>query len=215
MRKYIRLLAILGLLTIWSPTIAAAQTEAQPPTVHLDNYTGKPTHAFSFAGSGFVPGEQVDVFLGAQTSDPLASLSADAQGDIESQNTTIPFLTPGDYRLIFVGHSSQSPVSVGFNVQGFAPWVVLDNYALAPRSEVGFHGEDYIPGEVVQVYLNSRLSQPIAQVTADSDGHFANSNAFALPDLTGNNQLIFVGQQSQTEVTATFAVVFSPPSNTD
>jgi hypothetical protein len=215
MPKCTLLLAILLLLTIWSPPIAAAQSETQPPTVHLASYTGKPTHTFSFAGSGFVPREQVDVFLGAQTGNPLASLSADDQGDIESQNTSIPFLSPGDYTLTFVGHSSQSPASVGFNVQGFAPWVVLDNYALAPRSEVGFHGEDYIPGEVVQVYLNSRLSQPIAQVTADSEGHFATANAFALPDLTGNNQLIFVGQQSQTEVTATFAVVASPPSNTN
>jgi hypothetical protein len=157
----------------------------------------------------------VDVFLGAQTGDPLASLAADDQGVIKSQSTTIPFLSPGDYTLTFVGHSSQTPVSVGFNVQGFAPWVVLDNYALAPRSEVSFRGEDYIPGETVQVYLNTRLSQPISQVTADTNGRFAISNAFALPDLTGNNQLIFVGQQSQTEVTATFAVVASPPSNTN
>jgi hypothetical protein len=215
MPKFIRLLAALGLLTIWSPPIAAAQTEGQPPSVHLEAYTGKPTHAFSFAGSGFVPGEQVDVFLGAPTSDPLATVTADDQGAIESQNTTIPFLNPGDYRLTFVGHSSQDPVSVGFNVQGFAPWVVLDNYALAPGSGVGFHGEDYIPGEVVQVYLNARLGQPVTQVTADSNGHFATTNAFVVPDITGNNQLIFVGQQSQTEVTATFAVVPSPPSNTN
>jgi hypothetical protein len=215
MPKYTLLSFIVGLLTIWSPPIVAAQNERQTPTVHLDTYTGKPTHTFSFGGSGFAPGEQVDVFLGPRTSDPLASLSADDQGDIESQNTTVPFLSPGDYNLTFVGHSSQSPVSVGFNVQGFAPWVVLDNYALAPRSGLGFHGEDYVPGELVQVYLNSRLSQPITQVTADSNGHFAISNAFALPDLTGNNQLIFVGQQSQTEVTATFAVVARPPSNTN
>lgn len=215
MSRHMLVLAILGLLTIWSPPIAAAQTEGQPPSVHLDTYTGKPTHDVTLAGTGFVPGEQVDVFLGDQTTDPLTSFSADAQGDFENQNTAIPFLSPGDYTLTFVGHSSRSPVSVGFNVQGFTPWVVLDNYALAPHADVGFDGEDYIPGEVVQVYLNTRLSQPITQITADSNGHFADTNAFALPDLTGTgpHQLIFVGQQSQTEVTATFAVVASPPSS--
>lgn len=62
-----------------------------------------------------------------------------------------------------------------------------------------------MPGEPVQVYLNTRLSQPVAQVTADANGHFAVDNAFSLPNVTGDNQLIFVGQQSQTEVTATFA----------
>jgi hypothetical protein len=110
---------------------------------------------------------------------------------------------------VLVGRTSQSPASVGFNIQGFHPWVVLDNYYIAPRSDVGFRGEDFIPGELVQAYLNSRLSQPVAQVNADANGHFAVVNAFPLPDLTGDNVLIFVGQQSQTEVTATFAAAAS------
>src|SRR5215472_11110458 len=91
--------AIVSALLFWSPTLAAAQPAVQPPTVQLDAYTGKPTHAFSFSGAGFAPGEEVDVYLGAQTNDPLASLSADRQGDIESRDTTIPFTTPGDYTL--------------------------------------------------------------------------------------------------------------------
>jgi hypothetical protein len=206
--------ALLSALVCWSPTIAAAQTAGQQPTVQLDTYTGKPTHAFSLSGAGFAPGEVVDVYLGAQTTHPLASLSADGQGDIVSPNTTIPFIAPGDYSLTFVGQTSRKPVSVGFNVQGFTPWAVLDNYYIAPGSGVGVRGEDFIPGEVVLVYLNTRLSQPITQLTADDNGHFAVANIFALPQLTGNNQLIFVGQQSQTEVTATFAAA-TPQSGRD
>ena len=53
-----------------------------------------------------------------------------------------------------------------------------------------------------------------AQVTADADGRFSIDHAFTLPDVTGNNQLIFVGQQSQTEVTATFAAVTPAPPTT-
>src|SRR5262249_20699851 len=121
------------------------------------------------------------------------------------QSLTIPSMGPGDYQLVFVGRTSQMPASVGFNVQGFHPWAVLDNYYIAPQAPVGFRGEDFIPGELVQVYLNTRLSQPVAQVTADANGHFAVQNAFLLPNVTGGNQLIFVGQQSQTEVTAGFA----------
>jgi hypothetical protein len=193
---------------------APFELQWQPPTVHLDAYTGKPTHTFSFSGSGFVPGEQVDVYVG-QARDPLTTVSADSRGDITGQNMAIPLIAAGDYRLAFVGRSSQAPVSVGFNVQGFHPWAVLDKYYIAPQSSVGFEGQDFIPGEVVQVYLNSRLSQPVAQVTADGNGHFAVANAFQLPSLTGNNQLIFVGQQSQTEVTATFAAATPPPSTPD
>jgi hypothetical protein len=206
--------AILSALVFWSPTMAAAQPVVQPPTVQLDTYTGKPTHAFSFSGAGFAPGEEVDVYLGALTNDPLASLSADGQGDIESRATTIPFVTAGDYTLTFVGQTSRKPVSVGFNIQGFAPWAVLDNYYIEPGSGVGVRGEDFIPGEVVQIFLNTRLSQPVTQVTADNNGHFAVTKAFALPQLNGTNQLIFVGQQSQTEVTATFAAA-TPQSSPD
>jgi hypothetical protein len=201
------LIAIMSIVLFGLPT-----TQGQPPTVHLDEYTGKPTHTFSFSGSGFDPGEQVDVYLGAQTADPLTTVGSDARGEISRHEMTIPFVTPGDYSLAFIGRNSHTPVSVGFNVQGFNPWAVLDNYYLSPQSGVGFEGQDFIPGEVVQVYLNTRLSQPVAQVTADADGRFAVKNAFNLPDLTGNNQLIFVGQQTQTEVTATFAAAFFRPT---
>jgi hypothetical protein len=191
---------------------AVFQLQWQPPTVQLDAYTGKPLHTFRFTGSGFVPGEQVDLFLGTGAVDPLATVAADGRGEISGHDLHIPLITPGDYRLAFIGHDSRVPVSVGFNVQGFHPWAVLENYYVAPQAGVGFSGVDFVPGEVVQVYLNSRLSQPVAQVTADTDGGFRVRNAFNLPDLTGNNQLMFVGQQSQTEVTATFAAATAPPS---
>jgi hypothetical protein len=205
---------IMSAIVLGLPTAAAAQSTGQPPTVHLQAYTGKPTHTFGFSGSGFVPGEQVDVYLGPQTTDPLTTVAADGRGDISGHDMSVPFITAGDYSLAFVGRSSHTPVSVGFNVQGFHPWAVLDNYYIAPHSAVGIDGEDFIPGELVQVYLNTRLSDPVAQVSADANGHFAVNHAFELPNLSGNNQLIFVGQQSQTEVTATFAAATPPPPST-
>ena len=210
-------LAILSMAILGLPTTVAAQTDRpiqwEPPAVHLDTYTGKPTHAFSFTGNGFVPGEQVDVYLGDRTAGALTTVVADSRGDITRRNMVIPLVSPGDYTLSFVGLSSNTPVSVGFNIQGFHPWAILDEYYVSPHTAVGFAGTDFVPGEVVQVFVNTRLSQPVAQVTADADGRFTTTNAFTLPDLTGNNQLIFVGQQSQTEVTATFAAATPPPTN--
>lgn len=185
---------------------AAFTLHWQTPNVHLASYTGKATHTLSLAGSGFVPGEPVDMFLGDQTLSPVATISADGRGDITGENIAIPQLEAGDYQLTFKGHASQTPVSVGYNVQGFHPWVVLDNYYLPTQGAVGFNGQDFVPGEAIQVYLNSRLSAPIAQVTADGDGRFSMEQAFSVTDLKGDNQLIFVGQQSQTELTATFSV---------
>jgi hypothetical protein len=211
MSKLFAVLVILGMVVLGLPTSVAAQS--QPPTVQLDTYTGKPTHRFGFSGTGFVPGEQVEVYLGTPTDTPLATVVADRRGDITGRDMVIPAISPGDYTLSFVGLGSHTPASVGFNVQGFHPWAVLDNYYVAPHTGVGFAGTDFVPGEVVQVFLNTRVSDPVAQITADADGHFRAMNAFSLPDLTGNNELIFVGQQSQTEVTATFAAATPPPAN--
>ena len=61
------------------------------------------------------------------------------------------------------------------------------------------------PGATIAI-LNTNYT-----LVADANGHFEVRNAFGLPDVTGNNQLIFVGQQSQTEVTATFATAVPTP----
>jgi hypothetical protein len=211
MSKLCAVFAILGVVVLGLPTSVAAQS--QPPTVQLDTYTGKPTQRVGFGGSGFVPGEQVDVYLGTPTDTPLVTVVANSRGDITGRDMVIPSISPGDYTLSFVGLGSHTPASVGFNVQGFHPWAVLDNYYVAPHAGVGFAGTDFVPGERVQVFLNTRSGDPVAQVTADGDGHFRAMNAFSLPDLTGNNELIFVGQLSQTEVTATFAAATPPPAN--
>lgn len=207
MSRITTLIVTMCVFVLADPLMGMAQST--PPSIHLDSYTGKPTHSFSFSGNGFAPGESVDVSLADETPSSVATVTADGQGQIAPQTMPIPDMPPGNYRLVLVGRTSQTPASVGFNIQGFHPWAVLDNYYIAPQAAVGFRGEDFVPGEVVQVYLNSRLSAPVARVTTDSNGHFAVNNAFSLPDLTGDNTLIFVGQQSQTEVTATFAAATS------
>jgi hypothetical protein len=92
-------------------------------------------------------------------------------------------------------------VSIGFNIQGFAPWVVLDNYSLAPYSVLGFTGQDFVPGEPVAVYLGQRNGEPQLRLAADANGQFAVRSAFNLPDLPhGDQQLVFIGQQSGAEI---------------
>jgi hypothetical protein len=189
---------------------AAFELAWQPPVVRLDGYTGKPTQTVGFTGTGFVPGEQVDVYLGDQASTALTTVTADGRGEIAGSGLSVPFITAGDYRLTFVGRASHIPASIGFNVQGFYPWVVLDNYYVDTQTGVSASGSDFVPGESVRVYLNTSASQPVADVTADAKGSFALRN-LSLPGLTGDNRLIFVGDQSQTEVSASFAAATPAP----
>jgi hypothetical protein len=182
------------------------------PKITMDTYSVKSNHTFGFSGSGFAPGETVDVRLGGLGGAPLATFPSDAQGNVAGQNVPLPLVQAGDYVVYFVGEQSQNPVSVGFNIQGFTPWVVLDSYSLAPYSVVGFTGQDFVPGDQVDVYLDRQNGQPLLRVAADGNGQFAIKSAFQLPDAThGDHQLLFVGHKSDAHIDAKFVVLpFTP-----
>ena len=182
------------------------------PKITMDTYSVKSNHTFGFTGSGFAPGEVVDVRLGGLGGAPLAIFPADSQGNVTGQNVPLPLVQAGDYLVYFVGEQSQNPVSVGFNVQGFTPWVVLDSYSLAPYSVIGFSGQDFVPGDQVDVYLDKQSGDPLLRVAADSNGQFAIKNAFQLPDLShGDHQLLIVGYKSDAHISAKFVVLpFTP-----
>jgi hypothetical protein len=182
------------------------------PKIVMDTYSVKSNHTFGFTGSGFTPGETVDVRLGGLGGAPLATFTSDAQGNVTGQDVPLPLVQAGDYTIYFVGEQSQNPVSVGFNVQGFTPWVVLDSYSLAPYSVVGFTGQDFVPGDQVNVYLDRRDGDPLLRLNADDNGQFAVKSAFQLPDMRhGDHQLLFVGSKGGANITAKFVVLpFSP-----
>lgn len=177
-----------------------------PPTVTLDAYTAKPGQEVGFAGSGFLPGEVVQVYLGTE-SQPLASVKATGLGAI-SGHMGIPKLPAGNYTLTVTGESSRTPASVGFNIQGFAPWVVLSRYALTQGQSVGFIGQGFAPGEQVLVYLNSVQTKPVMTLTADTDGRVVVQDTWT-PDAaaSGRNVLTLVGQTSQATTTADFTIL--------
>jgi len=175
-----------------------------PPTVALDAYTSKPGQSVGFAGSGFIPGETVHVYLG-RASGQIVSAKATVGGAV-SGRLKIPALPAGTYTLTLVGETSQSPASVGLNVQGFAPWVVLDRYALAPGERMGFIGQGFAPGEQVLVYLNSLHANPVLRMTADTAGQIIAQDTWAPSGADAHNVLTFVGQSSKATTTAEFTI---------
>lgn len=177
-----------------------------PPTVELDTHSVKPKHDVGFSGSGFLPNEVVEVRLGSSVSEPVVTVSANAGGNVWG-HFMVPLMPEGDYQLFLVGLQSQTPTSVGLNVQGFYPWVVLDTYAPSPHVRIGFEGRDFAPGEEVLVYLNKREGKPVARLYADPTGRFVAQAAWEVGELSGENALIFVGQQSGAVVTTSFTVV--------
>lgn len=184
---------------------ASFQLHGISPTVTLDTYTFKPGQDFGFAGSGFLPNEVVEVRLGSPTGQRLAAMSANAVGNVAGR-VMVPRLAAGNYALFFVGRRGRTPTSVGMNVQGFHPWVVLDSYAPSPHQRLGFAGEDFAPGEEVLVYLNRRGGEPVASLRADASGRFQAPATWEVGALSGEQELIFVGQGSGAMATATITI---------
>ena len=177
-----------------------------PPTVQLDTYSVKPEQGFGFSGSGFMPNEVVEVHLNSPTGDRLASASVNAKGDVTGR-VMVPWLPEGNYTLFFVGRQSHTPTLVGLNIQGFHPWVVLDNYAPSSHARMGFHGEDFAPNEEVSVYLNQQMGEPIMRIQTDALGRIVAPAAWEVPKLSGKNTLSFVGQKSGAMVIISFTAL--------
>jgi hypothetical protein len=183
---------------------ATFQMHNIPPTVTLDAYTATPGQVVGFTGNGFIPGEIVTVSLGASSA-PLVRTTVTAEGEV-SGHLTIPKIHAGTYTLTLRGKTSQMPASVGFNVQQFTPWVVLDRYTLAPGEREGFSAHGFAPGEQVLVYLNSLHGTPVLQLKADTAGQLVMQDTWSPGGASGNNALTFVGQWSKATTTVDFTV---------
>jgi hypothetical protein len=186
---------------------SAFRMHVVPPTVALDAYTAKPGQDIGFAGSGFIPREEVTISLG-RSSPALAHAQATDRGDV-SGHLSVPALAAGTYTLTLVGAVSQTPASVGFNIQGFAPWVVLDRYTLMPGEGLGLIGQGFAPSEPVLIYLNSPHGSPARRVTADPSGRIVVQDTWAPSGMSGRNVLTFVGQWSKATTSVEFTIL--PP----
>ncbi len=189
------------------------------PTVQLDTYSVKPKQGFRFAGSGFLSGEQVEISLVAPdhgSAHVLATVRANAMGYI-SGSTTVPMLSQGNYSLVFMGQQSQTPATVGFNIQPLNPWVVLSTYTPSQNTRLGFNGQDFAPSEQVLVYLNEQPGQSrhadttgqgdvVARIQTDANGNFSLPAYWQVPAMSGQNTLVFVGQQSGAVATVSFII---------
>jgi serine/threonine protein phosphatase PrpC len=187
-----------------------------PPQIALDTYSGKPEQAFGFAGNGFAPNEHIELRLDTSDAPPaintsqlLATGVANLGGNVAGRGV-VPFLPAGDYPLLVVGPQNQRILTRNFTILGFSPWVVLDNYAPFAHVLLGFRGEDFAPGETVQVHLDQVSNQPILQVNAGIDGQFVARKAVESPEQLGDHSLIFVGSRSGITAKVSFIVEAAP-----
>ncbi|MBI4318022.1 MAG: hypothetical protein HY675_05995 [Chloroflexi bacterium] len=187
---------------------AEGNVVAASPAVKLGTQVGKAGDQVTVSGKGFAPREKVKVFFNSLASEPVAQLEADGGGGIGRVSVRVPFGPVGDNSFIFVGETSQAPVTANFLLLTFYPTATISEYAAKADTTLTFSGSGFGPGERVVVYLNGPGGTPLAVVQADEQGAFNNAGSFTIPfQLKSKNMLVFVGERTQTAVTTGFDVL--------
>ncbi len=187
---------------------AKGQVTGSAVSVKLGTQVGKAGNSISVSAKGFAPNETVRVFFNSLATDPVATLKADSSGGLSRVPLTVPYGPVGDNSFIFIGDTSQSPVTVPFLMLSFYPTASISEYAAKADTLITFSGKDFGPNERVLVYLNSMNTPPVAVVQSDEEGSFTDAGGFVIPfELNGKNTLIFFGEQTQSAVTTGFDVL--------
>ncbi|MDB5166208.1 MAG: hypothetical protein JWM37_280 [Candidatus Saccharibacteria bacterium] len=174
------------------------------PSISPSDYYVQPGGNLSFNGSGFVPGETVDVMQGTTK---LATTTADQYGNLTMAGTvTIPATAAGKSQsYTLVGATSKGSGTVTIGVASYNAQVSPSDYYLMPGGSLSFSGFGFMPNETVDVFSGTTK---VGSFQADMTGSFKKQSAYSIPfSAAGTSQSFrLVGESSQAETTATISV---------
>jgi hypothetical protein len=138
----------------------------------------------------------------------LGTVTTDPGGNVRQDNISVPFGAIGNNSFIFVGKTSQSPVTVSFLMLNLYPTLVVNSYATRADSTLAFSGKGFGPNERVFIHVNSVQSPPVGIATADGTGTFKSAALFTIPfALKGKATFIAIGEQSQAPSTVSIDIL--------
>ncbi len=187
--------------------------EVQPliPLFTLDPWSGPPGSKVAISGQGYKPGEQVRVFF-AGSSEPVATLTADAYGNVYSVDPLeVPRSLGGDVAVTLEGAESGARTVQRFSVVGgrnASVWGELSSYAGLPGSVVYFAGGGYASSESVRVHQGDRNGPVVATGESLADGRLSQLGPVTIPT-DGGEEITFtiVGESSGAESSVRYRVL--------
>jgi hypothetical protein len=138
------------------------------PNVSPTAYYVMPGKTVGFNGSGFVPGETVNIYDGTTL---LNTVQADAKGDLTAAGmVTVPTSEAGTTQTYTLdGVTSNSSTTVSIQIGNYNPQASPSGYYVLPGSVESFSGSGYAPGEVVTVFSGTTA---LNTFTTDTNGDF-------------------------------------------
>lgn len=124
------------------------------PNASPSSYYVMPGATINFTGSGFLPGETVDVFEGLKTT-PTTSFVVDENGNFEAAGEiTVPYNAAGQTKVFnLLGRTSKGQVSVSFTTGQLYPQISPSTYYLKPGQIFSVTGTGFADGETVTLRI--------------------------------------------------------------
>src|SRR5262249_4390962 len=174
-------LVLVGTRTQTTAT-AAYQMLGMYPTTAMHPWAAKAGHPVGFTGSGFVPGEQVLIYLNSTNGMPALTTTANNSGGF-SLGFIIPFGLRGKKSLTAVGNQSRPATTSGFQVLPYLPSAQASTYGAMPGTTVSFYAPGFAANEVVLVYAGH--NQLVTAFRVNSKGAAAAAGSYIVPNAPG------------------------------
>src|SRR5919202_3119096 len=187
-----------------TPTVPANTTPtATPqagPALSLSPTSGLPGSNVTANGSGFAPGETVDVsFNGQAVGTPAVN-----NGGTFSLAFTVPNTPPGQYGVLAKGRTSGTTASTSSTINQGPAALTFDPAQAAPGASITVTGTGFKPGETVTLSFNGPT---VGTETADTNGKVTFTFTVPATLAPGQYGVTATGQTSGFVVNSTYTLV--------
>ena len=174
-----------------SKTVTVGSAAAQ--TAVLSSRSLRSGSTVTASGTGFRPGEQVDVLL-ATPHRVTRTVTADGRGRVSTRLTVPAGTASGTYAVIATGRRSLRPATVTASVTNPAqlvpatavlPTLVLSSTTAMPGEQVTASGTGYQRNQAVPVFAVTGNGRTVRVATAHANGDGVFTKTFVVPAVSG------------------------------
>jgi len=173
------------------------------PVITVTSNTNTPLSTITLNGSGFAPGESINLALANATS----TVTADSGGAFTDASIVIPAVASNVYILKADGQNSAAEATAFVFIGGFFPSVTPATYYILPGQTLNFSGSGFASNEPVNIF-EAAGQTPLKTFNTDQSGNFSAAGNIIIPfNLAGTSQTFsFVGTESHVQTNTTVTV---------
>jgi hypothetical protein len=167
------------------------------PQISPNTYYAAPGTGLTFTGTGFAPGEVVNIALNNSS---IASTTVDTKGGFTSNPITIPFGTQSA-NFTFTSSATNINQSINIGIAALNPGIQLDTYYNVGGAPLTVTGMGFGGNEKVDLVFDSTA---LGNVSTDVNGNFTFKTVVPFGS-SGNHTITATGQSSKASSSATFS----------